>query len=360
MSPSIRCQSTSAPSTNPQPYYCAHLFSSPHFTERSHHHHGESERHRSSRQDHRDRERGDRGDRDRDRDRDRGRRERDDRERYSSHRERPDRGERDRERDREQRDRDRERGRYREEGRPRYDEERRREPREEERRRPHVNEEGSPSRGAPRRGRGRERNGGSPDRRSPTPVGTVPLHMRQRKASGWDVHAPGYEQYSAMQAKQTGAHPPFFSPSRESAERSHRCVAGLFNLPGANRTQIPPILAVPGLPPPMPVPTFGMGMAVNPNLSRQSRRLYIGSITPEINEQNLADFFNNKMTEMKIGTGAPGNPVLAVQCNYEKSYAFVEVRFQTRVSSTFFIMTLPSSAAPRMPQQQWHLMESCS
>ena len=124
-----------------------------------------------------------------------------------------------------------------------------------------------------------------------------------------------------MQAKQTGA------------DHNKMCLSvvylypnsGLFNLPGANRTQIPPILAVPGLPPPMPVPTFGMGMAVNPNLSRQSRRLYIGSITPEINEQNLADFFNNKMTEMKIGTGAPGNPVLAVQCNYEKSYAFVEV-----------------------------------
>lgn len=29
--------------------------------------------------------------------------------------------------------------------------------------------------------------------------------MRKRKASGWDVHAPGYEAYSAMQAKQTGA-----------------------------------------------------------------------------------------------------------------------------------------------------------
>ncbi|KAN0109653.1 hypothetical protein V8E52_009090 [Russula decolorans] len=260
-----------------------------------HHHHGDSERHRSSRQDHRDRDR-DRGDRDRDR----GRRDRDDRERYSHRdRERPDRGDRDRDRDR-----DRERGRY-HEGRPRYEEERRREfPREEDRRRPHGGqEEGSPSRGA-RRGRGRERNGGSPERRSPTPVGTVTLSQRKRKASGWDVHAPGYEQYSAMQAKQTG----------------------LFNLPGANRTQIPPILAVPGLPPPMPVPTFGMGMAVNPNLSRQSRRLYIGSITPEINEQNLADFFNNKMTEMKIGTGAPGNPVLAVQCNYEKSYAFVEFR----------------------------------
>ncbi|KAG9223924.1 hypothetical protein CCMSSC00406_0004460 [Pleurotus cornucopiae] len=115
---------------------------------------------------------------------------------------------------------------------------------------------------------------------------------------------PCYEQYTAMQAKQTG----------------------MFNLPGANRTQIPPILGIPGLPPPMPVQTFGMGIGVNPNLSRQSRRLYIGSITPDITEQNLADFFNSKMIEMSIGTGGPGNPVLAVQCNYEKNYAFVEFR----------------------------------
>lgn len=76
----------------------------------------------------------------------------------------------------------------------------------------------------------------------------------------------------------------------------------------------------------MPVPTFGMGIGANPNLSRQSRRLYIGSITPDVNETNLADFFNQKMIEMNIGTGAPGNPVLAVQCNYEKNYAFVEFR----------------------------------
>lgn len=159
--------------------------------------------------------------------------------------------------------------------------------------------------GGDRRGRGKNRDGlGTPERRSPTPTDAVPLSQRKRKASGWDVHAPGYEQYTAMQAKQTG----------------------LFNLPGANRTQIPPILAIPGLPPPLPVQSFGMGIGGNPNLSRQSRRLYIGSITPDINEQNLADFFNSKMKEMNIGTGAPGNPVLAVQCNYEKNYAFVEFR----------------------------------
>lgn len=69
-----------------------------------------------------------------------------------------------------------------------------------------------------------------------------------------------------------------------------------------------------------------MGIGGNPNLSRQSRRLYIGSITPDVNEQNLTDFFNGKMIEMSLGTGTPGNPVLAVQCNYEKNYAFVEVR----------------------------------
>jgi splicing factor U2AF 65 kDa subunit len=75
----------------------------------------------------------------------------------------------------------------------------------------------------------------------------------------------------------------------------------------------------------MPVQTFGMGVGGNPNLSRQSRRLYIGSITPEVTETNLTDFFNEKMKEMNLGTGQPGAPVLAVQCNYEKNYAFVEV-----------------------------------
>jgi len=100
---------------------------------------------------------------------------------------------------------------------------------------------------------------------------------------------------------------------------------GLFNHPGANRTQVPPILGIPGLLPPIPVQTFTMGIGSNPHLSRQSRRLYIGSITSDVNEQNLTDFFNSKMIEMSIGTGGPGKPDLAVQCNYEKNYAFIEV-----------------------------------
>ena len=67
-------------------------------------------------------------------------------------------------------------------------------------------------------------------------------------------------------------------------------------------------------------------VAGNPNLARQSRRLYLGSITPAANEENIAAFFNGKMIEMKLGTNQPGDPVLAVQVNREKNYAFVEVR----------------------------------
>jgi len=68
-------------------------------------------------------------------------------------------------------------------------------------------EEGSPARrGGGGGGQARKDAGGgtTPERRSPTPEGSVPLSQRRRKASGRDVHAPGYEQYSAMQAKQTG------------------------------------------------------------------------------------------------------------------------------------------------------------
>src|SRR5713226_2932113 len=110
----------------------------------------------------------------------------------------------------------------------------------------------------------------------------------------------------------------------------------------------------------MPVPTFGMGMAVNPNLSRQSRRLYIGSITPDINEQNLAEFFNNKMLEMKIGTGGPGNPVLAVQCNYEKNYAFVEVSLSHLAAENWFVdvCVAHSSGVRKTLRQPWPLTGS--
>ena len=123
---------------------------------------------------------------------------------------------------------------------------------------------------------------------------------------------------------------------------------------------MPPILAMAGLPAPMPVQSFGMGIGGNPNLSRQSRRLYIGSITPDINEQNLADFFNSKMKEMNIGIVSTGNPVLAVQCNYEKNYAFVEVGFTPLLWALALNDCFVSSAAQKMLLPQWRSTASSS
>lgn len=100
--------------------------------------------------------------------------------------------------------------------------------------------------------------------------------------------------------------------------RAHS-LSGLFNLPGANRSHGPQIIGFGAHP---PIPT---GLVPNTNLARQSRRLYLGSITSLADEDNIALFFNAKMREMGLSQG-PGNPVLAVQVNREKNYAFVEFR----------------------------------
>ncbi|CAE6507555.1 Splicing factor U2AF 65 kDa subunit [Rhizoctonia solani] len=242
-------------------------------------------------------------DRERDRDRDGGHRDRRrhedrrdhdrrrDEDRYTPGR-RDDYDRRDRDRDRERYgDRDRDRRRY-----DRHDDKRRDDRR-------HDEFRGDRDRGG--RGRGRRDEHGTPERRSPTPEGAVPLSKRIRRASGWDVCAPGYEGYTAMQAKHTG----------------------MFNLPGANRTQVVPTIM--GMSAALPPIHYGQGSFAPggvPNLARQSRRLYVGNITYEANENNLQEFFNRKMLEMKIGTGGAGDPVIGVQINHEKSYAFVEFR----------------------------------
>jgi len=72
-------------------------------------------------------------------------------------------------------------------------------------------------------------------------------------------------------------------------------------------------LAIP--PPPQPAAS---------QMTRQARRLYIGSIPFGISEEAMMKFFNEKMGEAKLMTAA-GLPVLAVQINMDKNFAFVEV-----------------------------------
>lgn len=104
---------------------------------------------------------------------------------------------------------------------------------------------------------------------------------------------------------------------------------------------------------PTPVPVVGSQM------TRQARRLYVGNIPFGITEEAMMDFFN---AQMRLGglTQAPGNPVLAVQINQDKNFAFLEVSFpvirlrDSRANLCWLLCLLCS------PFSIWLLKEFCS
>ncbi|XP_035285157.1 U2 small nuclear RNA auxiliary factor 2a isoform X2 [Anguilla anguilla] len=112
----------------------------------------------------------------------------------------------------------------------------------------------------------------------------------------WDVPPPGFEHITPMQYKAMQA-------------------AGQIPATALLPTMTPDGLAVT----PTPVPVVGSQM------TRQARRLYVGNIPFGITEESMMDFFN---AQMRLGglTQAPGNPILAVQINQDKNFAFLEFR----------------------------------
>uniref|UniRef100_G1RI15 Splicing factor U2AF subunit n=1 Tax=Nomascus leucogenys TaxID=61853 RepID=G1RI15_NOMLE len=123
-----------------------------------------------------------------------------------------------------------------------------------------------------------------------------PRHEKKKKVRKyWDVPPPGFEHITPMQYKAMQA-------------------AGQIPATALLPTMTPDGLAVT----PTPVPVVGSQM------TRQARRLYVGNIPFGITEEAMMDFFN---AQMRLGglTQAPGNPVLAVQINQDKNFAFLEV-----------------------------------
>jgi len=74
-----------------------------------------------------------------------------------------------------------------------------------------------------------------------------------------------------------------------------------------------------------PMMGLSMGIGMPSPADRQSRRLYVGNIPAGIQEAEIQDFFNTAMVAAK-SVNKPGAPVIAVQINVEKSYAFLELR----------------------------------
>ncbi|KAG0210956.1 U2 small nuclear RNA auxiliary factor 2 [Mortierella sp. GBA30] len=295
------------------------------------------ERHRSSssRHERSDRERSERSDRDRHR----GERERGERgERSREDREHPDRdrrsererGERERDRgDRDRRDRDRD---Y-----ERYERDRRERDRSRERR------SGSGRDDRHRDGRyGRRSSRSRSPPRDMSPMldehNILPINKRVRKLKNWDVPPPGHEDKTVQEVKALGIFPP---PGQPAVLRSEilqgmdpeRAAQLVHELPPRPlRMNYPPMGGPGGM---APYGNMSMGFrgnnplgganGVDHTLGRQQRRLYCGNLPMGINEESLADFFNQTMMSMNLTTGA-GAPVVSVHINYDKNYAFVEFR----------------------------------
>ncbi|OWF52954.1 Splicing factor U2AF 50 kDa subunit [Mizuhopecten yessoensis] len=60
-------------------------------------------------------------------------------------------------------------------------------------------------------------------------------------------------------------------------------------------------------------------------ISRQARRLYVGNIPFGVTEEAMMDFFNHQMKMTGLAQ-ADGSPVIAVQINLDKNFAFLEFR----------------------------------
>lgn len=156
----------------------------------------------------------------------------------------------------------------------------------------------------------------------------MPISKRRRAVTAWDVKAPGFEQYTAEQAKLTGM---FVLPGNNSMAAMQHGSGGIM---GNTAITFKPMQG-----------TVGPGAPIGSAL-RQARRLYIGNITPETTEENLAIFFNRKMVEMNLvteeGLGEDlvgienidaSQPVISTHVNFDRSYAFVEFRNATEATN---------------------------
>ena len=72
-----------------------------------------------------------------------------------------------------------------------------------------------------------------------------------------------------------------------------------------------------------PTPTTPLGSTI----TRQARRLYVGNIPFGVTEASMKQFFNEQMHLCGLAQAqVEGDPVIAVQVNLDKNFAFLELR----------------------------------
>ncbi|KAL4857348.1 Splicing factor U2af large subunit B [Chlorella vulgaris] len=97
----------------------------------------------------------------------------------------------------------------------------------------------------------------------------------------------------------------------------------------------PPLTQLPGAVQVFSVPTSlgnaggamsAASAAMSQQATRHARRIYVGGLPPSANENNIQTFFSNALAAVGGTTAGPGMCVVNVYINYEKKFAFVEMR----------------------------------
>lgn len=132
----------------------------------------------------------------------------------------------------------------------------------------------------------------------------------------WDMPPPGYEGMTVAQVKETGHFP---LPGQATKPHAAFAINTLYSASAAADTYTAAFAQT--------ATVAAAATAANPaaSVARQARRLYVGSIPPGANEEALMSFFNQTVVSFGIAENG-SSPVVAVQINHEKSYAFVEFR----------------------------------
>ncbi|CAG8554815.1 11178_t:CDS:2 [Ambispora leptoticha] len=156
----------------------------------------------------------------------------------------------------------------------------------------------------------------------------TPINKRPRKLNNWDVPPPGYEGMTSEQVKATGHFPlPGQAAVGATIKPPSAPETPLIHIPGMDPNRAALMMGMTHELPPRPKVSQGAAgpVAQTASLARQARRLYVGNIPYGIDERGLSEFFNSTMIQLNITT-SPGDPVIAVQINHDKNYAFVEFR----------------------------------
>ncbi|KAJ4913892.1 Splicing factor U2af large subunit A [Raphanus sativus] len=147
---------------------------------------------------------------------------------------------------------------------------------------------------------------------------------KPKRVSGFDMAPPASAMLAAGAATPVTAQVPPAPPT-----------IGMF----PNIMSLPNGQAFGGLPM-MPI------QAMTQQATRHARRVYVGGLSPQANEQSVATFFSQVMAAVGGNTAGPGDAVVNVYINHEKKFAFVEMRSVEEASNAMSLDGIIFEGAP--------------